>query len=206
MRFDDLVQRLLENFYDVKEIDFDFTGENTEKVCQYIFGELWGDWMKNEIIVELPDEEKSHFSDMNLADAAPEYKRFLSNLDSNKLYDKVLDMIADFENANGDKDIRELYKIALEKDGESLEHHDEERSSSERFFYTVIMRMLGYHIYWEDDHNDPELNYPDKNYSISYFNFKSFKDKKSSELENLRNTETEEEYQEEDNEGDEWKM
>jgi hypothetical protein len=172
MTFNDLYKYLKENFDDLSDIDFDFTISVSDDALQNIFAMIWADWMEQEVPRDA--EEYVNMSGQEITDIAPKYNQFLSKEEQRDLEDKVYGMLTKFEEANGNTDIKQLYKKALEIDGQNLDDYDERYSSPERFAWLVIMKMLGHGVSWEDDHKNPNFKYP---YSeISYFEFPSFKE------------------------------
>lgn len=193
MTFNDLYKYLKENFNELDDVDFDFTISISDDAMQNIFAMIWGDWMEQE--VPRDSDEYINLSGNDILEIAPKYSEFLSKKEQRQLEDKVYGMLTSFEEANGNTDIKELYKRALEVDGQSLDDYDERYSSPERFAWLVIMKMLGHGISWEDDHEKPNFKYP---YSeISYLEFPSFKE--------FEKEDEDSDYDPEDYAGEEWK-
>jgi hypothetical protein len=192
MTFNDLYKYLKENFNELDDVDFDFTISVSDDAMQNIFAMIWADWMEQEV----PRDSDSYvnLSGNDILEVAPKYNEFLSKKEQRRLEDKVYGMLTSFEEANGNTDIKELYKRALEVDGQSLDDYDERYSSPERFAWLVVMKILGHGISWEDDHEKPNFKYP---YSeISYHEFPSFKEFEKEE---------DSDYDPEDYAGEEWK-
>lgn len=193
MTFNDLYKYLKENFNELDDVDFDFTISISDDAMQNIFAMIWADWMEQE--VPRDSDEYVNLSGNDILEIAPKYNEFLSKKEQRQLEDKVYGMLTSFEEANGNTDIKELYKRALEIDGQSLDDYDERYSSPERFAWLVIMKILGHGVSWEDDHEKPNFKYPHS--EISYIEFPSFKE---FEKEN-----EDSDYDPEDYAGEEWK-
>lgn len=172
MKFNDLYNYITENFQDLENVDFDFTVSVSDAALQYIFAMMWADWMEQEVPQD--SEQYVRLSGKEITEVAPNYADFLSEREQRELEDKVYGLLTKFEEANGGTDIKELYKKALEVDGQSLEDQDERYSSPERFAWLVIMKMLGHGVSWEDDHEEPNFKYPHA--EISYLEFPSFEE------------------------------
>jgi hypothetical protein len=192
MNFNKLYNFLIENFQDLENVDFDFTVSVSDAALQYIFAMMWADWMENEV----PKGSEHHVSlrGKEITDVAPNYADFLSEKEQRELEDKIYGFLTSFEEANGGTDIKELYKRALEIDGQSLDDYDERYSSPEKFAWLVVMKMLGHGVSWEDDHEKPNFKYP--HVEISYLEFSSFREFEKEESDD---------YDPEDYAGEEWK-
>jgi hypothetical protein len=194
MKFDQLCKYIIENFEDPNEVDFNFTISVSDAALQYIFAMMWSDWMVQEVPQDA--DEYVNLSGTEITDVAPKYTVFLSKYEQRELENKVYSMLTKFEESNGNTDIKELYKKALEVDGQSIDDYDERKSSPERFAWLIIMRMLGHGVSWEDDHRNPYFKYPHS--EISYYEFPSFK-----EFE--KETDSDDELEDWESEGEEWK-
>lgn len=193
MTFNDLYKYLKENFNELDDVDFDFTISVSDDAMQNIFAMIWGDWMEQE--VPRDSDEYVNLSGNDILEIAPKYNEFLSKKEQRQLEDKVYGMLTSFEEANGNTDIKELYKRALEVDGQSLDDYDERYSSPERFAWLVLMKMFGHGVSWEDDHEKPNFKYPRS--EISYLEFPSFKE--------FEKEDEDSDYDPEDYAGEEWK-
>jgi hypothetical protein len=172
MKFDELYFKLLENFNNLDDIDFDFTMSIADSAMQNIFAAMWANWMETE--VPKNHDEYVNLSQNDILEIAPKYDSFLSKIEQQRLEDWTYDALTKFEEANGGADIKQLYIKALEADGQSLDDYDERYSSEETFILLVIMKMMGQGVSWEDNHESPNFRYP--HVDISYLQFPSFKE------------------------------
>lgn len=163
-QFDHFIKNIIEENFDIDYINN--TVEFVDKAAQSIFAGLWADWMQEEV----PKSSKyfQNLSGEEVTDFAPPFEKFLKGKELQQFEDYIYEFITQFEEANDNQDINELYAKALEFDGQDPENIDE-RSSKEMFGYYIIMRMMGHGVSWEDSHNDPGFAYP--HIELSYMHF-----------------------------------
>lgn len=191
MKFNQLYSIIKENFLD--EVDLDFTTDAVDKAAQYIFASLWADWIEQEV----PEGHSQHvkLGGNDIIEVAPQYRSFMKKHDADSLENKIYGMVETFERLNG-ADLKDLYLNALRVDGQSIDDYSEE-SSPENFVFLTLMKMIGSGISWSDSHEDP--GYKHSYTEISYLEFPdSFQEIEVPD-------EDEEETEDWDMEGEDWK-
>jgi len=161
--FDQIVKMILENIYD---FDLESTNKFADMAMQNIFATLWADWVEEK--EKHSSEYRGLLSGKDILEIAPKYDKFLKGKDLKRFENKIIEMIRKFEEANGRKDILDLYKIAIDIDNQEINSVDEQ-STPEMFGFYILMRMLGHGISWEDDHVSPNFRYPST--ELSYLEF-----------------------------------
>jgi hypothetical protein len=204
MKFKKLYKLVVEQSDEDFEMDLSFLEDAIDSASQHIFTLTWANWMDFEVPRNHP--KFVSFMGMDLEDIAPIYTQFLTKEESKQLEEKISEILTRFQEANGNKDMRELYEYALSVDG--LTRDDVDRHSTpEMFAYLVIMKCLGHGVSWEDDHKSPNFRYPHT--EISYHEFpESFPTNLKQEEEDVADWEREgEEWRGEDyrDTSDDWK-
>lgn len=178
---------LIESDEDISE--FSAYADYLDKGVQSMFAGIWADWVDNEGGIR-DGFPKANLSGMDILEIAPSYEKFLTPSDRLSLEKTVYSMISKFEEANGQRDITELYEDALKADGQTLDDAD---ADLEEFIFLVLMRMQGSGISWEDDHESAGFKYPYSELSYMMFSDESFPAKNE-----------EDNYEEEDEDDSEW--
>jgi hypothetical protein len=193
MKFDDFVKPFLEN---MAEPDLDASVEFADKATQTIFASLWADWVEEN--AKHAEKYRHILSGNDILEIAPAYEAFMKPREKRQLEDKIYGMIAKFEEANGNTDILDLYKLAIQLDGQDMNNLSA-GATPEMFGFYVLMRMLGHGVSWEDDHKNAGFKYPHA--EVSYLEFpESFHD-----IEPDDRDEDEDDDEEWEHEGEGWK-
>ena len=156
----------------IDDIDLEKTEAFLDYCTQSLYAVMWADWIEN-------NSDKKVTGD--ILELAPLYTDKMPSDEAAQLENRAASMIEAFESANDNEDILFLYRYAIELDQQQPSSVDD-NSTLEVFGLLVIMRMLGHGISWEDDHVDPNFDYPDVEVSYSEYP-ESFPDKRLEEPE-----------------------
>lgn len=207
--FDKYINSITE---DLNNIDLAATVAFTDKAAQTIFASIWADWIEEN--AQKSAKYRNILSGKDVLEIAPDYDEFLSKHDKYRFENKIYEMIARFEEANGKRDVLDLYQHALKMDGQT-EENPSSGSTQEMFGYYVLMQMLGHGVSWNDDHENPGFKYPHT--ELSYLEFpESFHEVEPDPFESddegedfeeweYEGEEWKDEYKPDDNAGEEWK-